>query len=476
MKKSHTFNKSILLFALVIINVLISHAQNLTKSINIQLENASLTEVFKTIEIQTDFTVLYKDTELENQKTVSISGKNIILKDLLDKILINRGLFYRVYGKIIIIVKQESTSNEKKLIVGTIKDKNGQPIIGANIFIKEKSIGTVSDENGYFSFYAEENDQLIFSYIGFKKVFVRVGKNANLNVTLLEEENDIGEIVAIGYGAMPKGLLSSAVSTIKNEEISNNTVNDVSNAIGGKTAGLILRNWNAEPGSDASTIYIRGPGTMGDNSPLIVVDGIAGRELSLLNMEDIESISILKDASAVAPYGSRGANGVILVNTKRGKENRQTVAYKNYIGIESPTILPQFCNSWEYASLYNEAAMNEGKTELPFTNAQIARFREANTPEYPNTDWWNALLRKNPVQQMHNLSIAGGNKELSYYISSNYFQQQGFFNQVDFSKYSIKCNIDSKISESLKLSFDLTGYIGDRSTTTSKMFDFLQGF
>jgi TonB-linked SusC/RagA family outer membrane protein len=264
--------------------------------------------------------------------------------------------------------------------------------------------------------------------------------------------------------------LTSSVAVLKADEIQKNTVADVSNTLSGKAAGLIVRNFNAEPGTDASTIYVRGVSTTGNNDALIVVDGIPDRDLSLIDINDIESVTVLKDASAVAPYGSRGANGVILITTKRGKEGKPTIKYTTYYGVSKPTRLPKFCSSADYARMFNEASRNEGKEE-PFTVEDISKYEAGTNPDYPNTDWWDEIIQNDPLQLQHNLSLSGATDNVSYYLSLGVFRQDAYFDRANFKKYNTRANIDANVTKDIKVSLDIMGYSDNKQSPNNGGWD-----
>jgi len=292
---------------------------------------------------------------------------------------------------------------------------------------------------------------------------VAVKGGATVNVNLVMEAQSLDEVVVVGYGTQKKGTLTSSVSVVKSNEINKSAVNDVSNTLGGKAAGVIVRNFNAEPGKDETNIFVRGISTSGNSNPLIVIDGIPDRDITLVDVNDIESVTILKDASAVAPYGSRGANGVVLLTTKRGKTGKPTIDYKTYYGIQKATFLPKYASSGDYATYYNEALRNTGQKEQ-FTSDEIAKFYAAETPEYPNTDWLKELLAKNPIQSYHNLSVSGATDKVTYLFSIGTYQQQGLFGNYGYDRFNLRSNVDANITQDLKVSLDLVGLTGHISS------------
>jgi len=352
---------------------------------------------------------------------------------------------------------------QERIIQGQVTDQSGRPLSGASVTEKGTTNATSTAADGTYTLeVSSRKGILLINYVGYASQEIPIDGKRQVNVTMTEQLSDLDEVVVVGYGVAKKATLTSSVSTIKSEEIIKNTVGDVSNALAGKAPGIIARNWNAEPGADATTLYIRGVSTTGDNNPLIVVDGIPDRNMSLVDINDIESVTILKDASAVAPYGSRGANGVILITTKRGATGKPTISYNLYHGTEKPTRLPEYASSADYARMFNEASKNEG-APIKFSEAEIAKYQEAASPEYPNTQWWDEIIRKNPVQASHNVSVSGGGTDLKYYLSLGTFRQDGFFNNTDFERYNLRANIDANITKEITVSFDILGYSADKN-------------
>ena len=245
------------------------------------------------------------------------------------------------------------TVQQNQTISGRITDTSGEPVIGASVVVKGTTNGTITDFDGKFSLNAPAQGTLTISYIGYKKMEIPINGQRTVNVTLKEDTEILDEVVVVGYGTQKKATLTGSVSSVSGEDIKKVSAANLSNTLAGKTAGIIANTRSGEPGEDGADILIRGKGTLGNTSPLIVVDGIADRSFSRLNPEDIESISVLKDASA-AIYGARAANGVILVTTKRGKEGKMQVNYNGSYTLSQPTRIPQMLNSYQYATYVNE--------------------------------------------------------------------------------------------------------------------------
>lgn len=446
--------------------------------LSLNQSNMKLEGVLKAIEDKSEFFFLYNKDLINVDRDVNINVKDQTINTILDELLKGTDISYTIINRQIILSNLDGTSEldtqQQKSFSGKVNDSSGEPLPGVTIVIKGTTTGTITDANGNFSFENVPADAtLIISFVGMKTQEVKAAGKTNINVTLADETIGLDEVVAIGYGTQKKGTMTSSVSVVKADDIQTNAVADVSNTLSGKAAGLIVRNNNAEPGNDASTIYVRGVSTTGDNNALIVVDGIPDRDISLIDINDIESVTVLKDASAIAPYGSRGANGVILITTKRGKEGKPTISYKTYYGVSRPTRLPEFCSSADYAKMFNEASRNEGKVE-PFTTDDISKFESGTNPDYPNTNWWNEIIQKDPLQTQHSLSISGAKENINYYLSLGAFRQDGYFDKANFRKYNIRANIDANVTKDFKVSLDIMGYTDKDSNPSSSISSFLE--
>lgn len=286
---------------------------------------------------------------------------------------------------------------QQKAISGKVVDSKGEAIIGANVVEKGTTNGTITDFEGNYTLNVPSNSVLVISYIGYKtqEVFVSKAKKGVLTVTLKEDAEIMDEVVVVGYGTQKKATLTGSVSQVGGEDLKKVAAANLTNTLAGKTAGIIANTRSGEPGEDNADILIRGKGTLGSTAPLIVVDGIADRSFSHLNPEDIESISVLKDASA-AIYGARAANGVILVTTKRGKEGKVSVNYNGSYSISQPTRIPEMLNSYQYATYVNEydADPRHSQAGITYSGEVLEHYMNHDDPiNYPDTDWWGEVAK-----------------------------------------------------------------------------------
>lgn len=331
----------------------------------------------------------------------------------------------------------------------TVKGKvmaGDEPIIGASVLVKGTSQGAVTDVNGAFTVNTNRNATLVVSYIGYDTQEIQVRGRSFINIELKANVIALQDVVVVGYGVQKKINVTGAVSSISTKDIEGKPVANLVQALQGTTPGFIIREGTSEPGSSPS-INIRGLNTMNDNSPLVIVDGIEG-SLANLNPSDIDQISILKDASSTAIYGSRASNGVVLVTTKKGKSGTVEVNYDFNYGVQQPTSLPNVADSWIYAELYNEAAVNSGRT-TKFTAEQINQFRTVG----PNVKWIEEIYKNYAPQSSHSLSMTGGNDKLSYLASVGYTDQNSMFKGPDYGykRYNARLNVSHKVTNNFVL-------------------------
>lgn len=320
--------------------------------------------------------------------------------------------------------------------------------------------------DGHYTLTLNENSkEIVFSYIGFISQEIAIAGKTDIDATLIEDNQQLNEVMVVGYGTQKKGLVTGSISLTKGEEIVKSPSQNLGQSLQGRISGVIMNVRSGEPGSDGASISIRGKSTSGNTDPLILVDGIANRSgnWDRINPNDIESITVLKDASA-SIYGSRSANGVILITTKRGKEGKPTIDYSYNVGLQQPTRLPKLADAATFAQVLNEIEEYEGRTPR-YTADEIEKFRNGSDPiHYPNTDWLKETLRKSSLQQKHNLSIRGGNERVKYFIGAGFADQDAIYKDSNtyYRQYNVRSNLDAKITKTLTVSVDLAGRIEDQ--------------
>ena len=331
----------------------------------------------------------------------------------------------------------------------TVKGKvmaDGEPVIGATVLVKGVSTGTATDMDGNFTLNVTSKVVLVVSSIGYETQEVPVNGRKLINVVLKSDVVALKDVVVVGYGVQKKVNLTGAVSSLSTDELEGKPIANVLEAMQGTTPGLVIQQGTSTPGSVPS-INIRGLNTMNNNDPLVIIDGIEG-SLANLNPADIEQVSILKDASSTAIYGSRASNGVVLVTTKKGKAGKVEISYDFMYGVQQPTSLPKIADSWVYAELYNEAAVNSGRS-AKFTPEQIAQYRNGG----PNVNWVKELYNRNSPQSSHSVSMTGGNDQLSYMASLGYLDQSSMFMGPDYGykRYNARLNVSHKVTKNFTL-------------------------
>lgn len=340
---------------------------------------------------------------------------------------------------------EAAAQNATSRISGTVVS-NGEPVIGASVVVKGSSVGAATDVDGTFTISAADNAVLVVSAIGYETKEVAVDGRKTLNISLEESSTLLDDAVVVGYGVQKKVNLTGAVASVSTEELEGKPIANVLEGLQGTTPGLVIQQGASTPGG-SPTLNIRGYNTMNNNDPLVIIDGIEG-SLANLNPNDIDQISILKDASSTAIYGSRASNGVVLVTTKKGAAGQVSVNYDMSYGLQQPTALPTVVDSWVYAELYNEAAVNSGRS-TKFTAEDIAGYRNGGT----NVKWINELYKSYASQQSHNLSVTGGTKTLSYMASLGYLDQNSLFKGPDYgyNRYNGRLNIQHQVTDRLKV-------------------------
>lgn len=356
-------------------------------------------------------------------------------------------------------------------VSGVVRDDTGSPIPGVNVIEKGTTNGTATDVDGRYSLLVSNQDAvLVFSFIGYTTQEVSVAGRSNVEITLAPDTQTLQEVVVVGYGEQKKATVTGAVTTVKSDQIVQSPVTNLSNALVGRLPGVVFVNRSGEPGYDGSQIRIRGTNTIGNPGALIVIDGIANRSggLERLNPQDIESITVLKDASA-AIYGAQAANGVILVTTKRGKTGKPEINFGYNVGFNRPTRLPAVTDAATYATMLNE--IDEYRARAPrFSDEDIQKFRDGSSPwTHPNTDWYSEVIKPTSFQDNMNLSLSGGSDDgVRYYVSVGSLTEDGYYKEsaTKYKQYNFRSNIDAKVTDFFQLGVDLAGRQENRNFPT----------
>jgi TonB-linked SusC/RagA family outer membrane protein len=431
--------------------------------ISLIANNVTVKEAMNRLQNASGYSFVYYYGDVNTSKKVNISAKNATVSQIVSQILKDQNLNYKIKGKAIIISKEEKDkqtikqgtkkSNDSKTVKGRVVDKKGEPIIGATVKVKGASIGTVTDLNGYYSLDAPVGSTLEISYIGYRKMLVHAEDNKE---TVLKEDSKLlNEVVVVGYGTQKKESLTGSISAVSNEELTETRNENLENMLAGKVPGLYVVQESSEPGKFKNKFNIR---DFGD--PLVIIDGVPRDNMTRLDADDIESVSVLKDASA-AVYGVRAANGVVLITTKKGRAGSVKLEYNGSYGFQYPHGLPKSADAASSMMIINEDNMDNDKGgTVRWSQDQINEYLSG---QKKSTDWYHAIMRNGAPQTQHTLSISGGDNKIQFYASAGYQYQESFLRSKDnnYEKFNVRSNISAKISNRLKVELNLSGIMED---------------
>ncbi|WP_245893130.1 TonB-dependent receptor [Parapedobacter indicus] len=451
---------------LVGISVMGANARSYSQTVHVSIHQRSIERLFTEIQRQTDYAVLYDD-QLVSDQLITIKSKGGDLKDVLEEAFAQTDLTYKMDGKQILVMARpgERIRRQDTLITvqGTVRsdESPSQAIMGATVRELSTNRGVFTNDEGRFSIRVGRRSRLQISSVGFVTQEIDVNGRTQVDVVLTPGVSDLEEVVVVGYGTQKKINLTGAVSAVSGVDLENRPITNVGRGLQGLMPGVTVRNVNTAPGNQAPQIRIRGVGTWGDANPLVVVDGIPGGNLNILNPDDIESISVLKDAASSSIYGVRGANGVILVTTKQGKSGgKPAISLNSYFGMQTPTALPEFLGSPDYMMLQNEANINAGQNPT-YTEEQIQVARDGSDPNYfANTDWIDEVYKPYAPQQSHAVNINGGGDNINYYASYGYLGEGGMVVGDNFkaNRHNVRLRLNTTLIDRLKIDANL-GYI-----------------
>lgn len=466
-------------------------ASDQAAKLTLNASNQSISSVLALIESQTDFNFFYNSQLVDVNKTVTVKTNNEDINDVLHKVFKGTNVSYQVVDKDIILTVRNTpgVSQQRKKITGTVVDASGEPVIGANVVEKGTTNGSITDLDGNFTLDVADKGILQVSYIGYNTQDISVAKGTHFTVKLLEDTQNLDEVVIVGYGVQKKVNLTGSVSSVKGEELSLRPVTNATQSLQGLVPGLTVNNnQSGRPGA-SGTLSLRGQGNLANNaSPYVLVDGVE-MSLSDVNPNDIENISVLKDAAACAIYGARAAYGVILVTTKRGEEGKMRVNYQGTIGWNSPTSMPKMADAYEFATYFNEACKNAGVNQQysdeklsllqqymkdptgidPWAemkgNDLVAAF-ENTANGVGNVDYFKLHYKDAAFKQNHNLSLSGGGKSAQYYVSSGIYTEDGIlrFADMDYKRYNFNASMSSQMTKWLKMNVNTKFMHSDENT------------
>ncbi len=440
---------TIFLLLFSVISVFANNTYSQTKMLNLNMKNSTLKEVLRDIEAQSEFCFMYSEKLVDAEREVTVNIQNKAIDEVLGELFEGTNVQYKVKDRFILLTTPETFDGELALqqqltVSGKVIDVDGQPLPGVTVLIKGTTKGTVTDYDGVYTVHnLQEGSVLVFSFVGMKNQEVVINNQTTVDIKMEPDAMGIDEVVAIGYGTQRKADLTGAVASVKSDKLADIPSTSVADVMRGRVAGVNVTAVNGKPGA-GSDIKIRGITTINDSNPLIVIDGIpvSGAGMESLNPSDIESIDVLKDASSAAIYGSRGANGVVLVTTKRGKEGKSVIEFNSYYGWQSLASEIEVTTAEQFVTLQNEARTNSGLSVL---------FDESPESYGEGTNWIDEFFIDGAPQQNYSLSFRGGNENINYFISGAYLDQEGIAPNTGFRKLNLRSNIDAKVTDKLKV-------------------------
>ncbi|RQO66627.1 TonB-dependent receptor [Pedobacter sp. KBW01] len=469
----------LLLFGLVFQVCANGYAQN---KITLAEKNISLEEVLDKISQQSGLDIFYNANRIKRINNISINVKEASLAAVLDKCFIGLPLTYTIEASTIVIrdrseLKYTTFNRQFADVRGRVVDEAGQGLPGATIKVKESSTAVVSGNNGEFVLKNVQDGAILqVSFVSYQTQEIKANLKAEMLIQLIAESGSLNEVVVTGFGQTQKKVsVTAAISTVQTRELKQSPVSNLSNALAGRLPGLTTIQSSGTPGSDGSAIYIRGIGTYGaSRSPLIVIDGLPRGDANFgdIDVNEVASISILKDAAATSLYGIQGANGVILVTTKRGKIGKTNIQFNGQYGLQTPQRLPERFSSLQKATLDNQGSVNDGSNPI-WTDKEIELFRSKADPyTYPDVNWYDVIFEPNTPQQQYNANMSGGNSSVKYFVSLGYLNQGTLFKGANDNKYSVsqkydrynfRSNIDITATDMMNVRLDLASRIEQRT-------------
>jgi len=432
------------------------------------MSNSHVKDVLNQIEESSEFYFLFSNKLVNVERKVDINVNNATIQDILSDLFVDTNIKYKVFDRQIILstdelLKAESiqavkTAQQQPLVItGKITDTEGNPLPGANVIIERTGTGTITNPDGEFRLEVDDpNITLIVSFIGYIPQRLQLDGRTSVDISLEQDIMRLEEVVYVGYGTKRKATVTGSIATVEGAELQKTASTNLAKSLTGQMTGVVVNTRGSAPGTEKIDINIRGKGSWRDGDPLIIIDGIANRTgFEKLDPNAIESISVLKDASA-AIYGSRAANGVILITTKRGLQGKPTIEYSGDYGLTQPVRIPDYSRSWQYATYYTEAQ----RSGFIFTDEEIAKFKAGTDQNlYPNYDLSDYILQEFAPETNHTVALRGGTDIIRYYVSGRYRYQDSFAKDGidDFNSYSILSNLDAQIHENFSLAFNISG-------------------
>ncbi len=458
------------------------YARGVSQNVNFSGKNATLETVFSAVKKQTGFVFMYTRPVLKSAAPVTVDAQNVPLEEFLFTIFKSQpALKYSIRGKSIFVSPRIFAGEEKEMLAtefflpvpvrGVVVNEDNEPLSGATVMVKSSRISAVTDADGIFSISVSVNDILVVSFVGHQTKEYKItssilsaarNSGAGVSIVLLKSTSPLDEVQIVGYGQTSQRFSTSSSSVVKTKEINENQASaSLSDMLQGRLPGLFSIKKGGTPGS-GSTLFVRGLSTFNNSAPLIVVDGIPDRNIDEINPNDVQEVSVLKDAAAIAVYGARASNGVVLITTKQGKIGKPELNFSATAVNQRPTQIYKQVNSTQYASLYNEALQNENNYNpsvgLGYSAEEVQKFSDGSDPDhYPNTNWAKEVIAPSVWQNALNLSASGGNESIRYFLSGGYVKNDGLIDVENYKRYNLRSNLEANITKRLKVNLNIAG-------------------
>lgn len=455
MKKFFWVLSVVILLPLLSINL---SAQDV--GVTLRMENTPLVKVIDRVEQLSGYSFIYTKQVVDDLRVVNINVKNASIRTVLDELFSGSDVRYRIEKKQIVLSRAKDGGRGVRTLAGTVVDAaTSLPLVGVTVYIKGTSTGTVTDDGGHYSLAVSNGDEIEYDCLGYVVESRRVAAGVNkIDVSLAEDRQALDEVVVVGYGSMRKNDLTGPISSIKGDALTERSTQMLSTAMQGQVSGVEVTRSSGGPGSSA-TIRVRGVTTLSNNDPLVIIDGVPG-SLNDVVASDVETLSVLKDAASASIYGSRAAAGVILITTKRAKENKFNLDYNYEYSIDKPTARPTNGDVIDWMNIQNEVKWNDGASD-PYSqysqetiNSWMAN-NAADPYHYPNTNWSDLLLKKTTSHQQHSFNVSGGTDKLQSKFSFNYQTADGYYSNKSYERYAGRVNNDYKINSWIRANIDV---------------------
>lgn len=448
-----------------------------SSGVTVNLKNASLTQLFKQIEQQTTYRFSYRSDLIDSKRDISVNMQNTDVRNILNSVLPKKNLTYDIVSaKSIVILPSRKSVNtqaqnreqsyDKRIVKGVVLDRDGEPMIGATVR-GEGNNAVITDLDGKFEFTANPDKDITVSFVGYETAKVKPGNNPELVIRMRDNSEILDEVVVVGYGTQKKANLTGSVASVSTSEFNSRPITQLSTALQGMASGVTVTTAGGAPGADGANIQIRGIGSFGGSvcSPLVLIDGVEG-DMNSVDASQIDQISVLKDAASSAIYGSRAANGVILITTKRAEKGVFGLTYRGYVGWQRPVVYPDVVGPEDYMRLSRRSAENDGAPSI-YTDEYISNYLKNNylDPDaYPVIDWQKRLMTESGFTQNHVVSMNAGSDKIRTMTSFGYLEQKGIIKNSEYQRFNLRNNMDVKINDLFAFRLDISGTYGKRDS------------